>query len=726
MFVSVDVDKIIKKARKITASYKHQYMTPEHIWLSLCENNKFRNAFIDCGGSIDYLKDELKKYLKTNIEEVEDADIEDSYYMQKVYGYLVDKIQSSDKNIVEVDHLVSVLFKVPESYTLYILNISNIRENELIYNLCHSEPIFAPTSSVEVEFLDNLNILLQYNNTKLIGRSDIIFKAIQIMNRKTKNNPLFLGEDGVGKTAIIHEIVRRINNGTIDKTLRNATVYSLDLTSLIAGTQYRGELENRIKNTFSQLKNITNPIIYIDNIHSLIGSGTSSNLNVDAVGLLKPYLNDNKIKFIGATTFELYKKHIEKDKNLLNKLKIIRVNEPSIDETITILKGIKPEYEAFHSVRFSNSAVESAVRLTNMYITDRFLPDKAIDILDEAGSYTTLKYPEKKFPTITDKTIEHLVAINCNIPEQTLVKDEKSKLKSLHATLSKSIFGQDEAISTIVNCIKLSRAGLKNPNKPVCNLLFVGPTGVGKTEIAKCLAKTLGIELIRFDMSEYMEKHSSSKLIGSPPGYVGYEEGGLLSDAVKRNPHCVLLLDEIEKANPDIFNMLLQIMDYATITDNQGRKIDFRNVILIMTSNAGASSVGKKLVGFGERKMSTQAIDDTLKKAFTPEFRNRLDSTVTFNGIDDDLAILITKKEVSILKSILKEKNIQLTVPNNVIQFLATKGITKEFGAREIARTVNTELKNLFVDEILFGQFTKGGKCKVLLSDDTLELVKTS
>lgn len=536
---------------------------------------------------------------------------------------------------------------------------------------------------------------------------------------------MHIGEPGVGKTAITKGLAKRINEGKVPSTLQDATIFELDLGATLAGTQYRGDFEKRLKKILDSLKEKKNPIVYIDEIHNIVGAGSLGAGSLDASNLLKPYLTQGHIRFIGATTYEEYKKYFGKDKGLVRRFQPIEVKEPSVEETIEILKGLKAHYEAYHGVTYTDEAIEAAARLSAQYINDRFLPDKAIDLLDEAGAYyratqipgQTVKKAGKK-QIIDLSIIETTLSRICHIPKQKVEKDEVQILKNLEGRLKKQVFGQDEAIDEIVRSIKLSRAGLSDGQKPVANLLFVGPTGVGKTELAKCLADELGVKLIRFDMSEYTEKHTASKLIGSPPGYVGYEEGGLLTDAIRKTPYCILLLDEIEKAHSDIFNILLQVMDYATLTDNQGRKADFRNVILIMTSNAGASNIGKKLVGFGERTIEKDAINEAVKKTFTPEFRNRLTKMIAFHHIKEDMAVEITKKQLNSFKQILSEKAIEINFTKKVIKQIAEKGISNEYGAREIARIIEGRIKPLLVDEVLFGKLSKGGKCKIDLKGE--------
>ena len=541
-------------------------------------------------------------------------------------------------------------------------------------------------------------------------------RTVQILCRRTKNNPIHVGEPGVGKTSIVLGLARLINEGKVPEKIKNSEIYSLDIGGLLAGTKYRGDFEERIKKVLDQIKHRVNPIVYIDEIHSIVGAGALGGGSLDASNLLKPYLMEGKIKFIGATTFDEYKKHFEKDKALTRRFQTVEVKEPSISETIEILNGIKKSYEEYHNVSYTDQAIESAVILSNKYINDKFLPDKAIDVIDEAGASISMENSEER-ALIDEVKIEEIISKMCHIPKKTVEKDEIKALMTLENKLKSDIFGQNAAIDEVVKCIKMSRAGLKDEGKPVASMLFVGPTGVWKTEICRVLSKELGIKLIRFDMSEYGEKHAASKLIGAPPGYVGYEEGGLLTDSVRKNPYCVLLLDEIEKAHPDILSVLLQVMDYATLTDNQGRKADFRNVILIMTSNAGAKEIGKNKVGFGERVVQGEAIKDEVKRFFTPEFRNRLDKIVVFNHIDKEMAINITIKEIGLFKEQLLSKNIILEFDDSVINHISSEGVSKEYGAREISRIINSEIKALLIDEILFGRLKDGGKAKIIFSD---------
>ena len=753
MYISQEVSNAIIKATQLAKEWKHEYVTSEHILLAMCDEKIFKEAFESCDGDCKQLKEDLTEYLQENMETSEEEPIE-SFSLQQAIMWAGQQVLNSGKDQVELDHLLSGIMNQPESYSTYYIEIQGITLTDLLYEMCHmigdketkqldahSGHLDSNEETQESEegyeagdigklskYVTNLNELVKKTEEPLVGREDIIERTIQILCRKQKNNPVHIGEPGVGKTAITKGLAKRINEGKVPSTLQDATIFELDLGATLAGTQYRGDFEKRLKKILDELKKQKNPIVYIDEIHNIVGAGSLGAGSLDASNLLKPYLIESHIRFIGATTYEEYKKYFEKDKGLVRRFQSVEVKEPTVEEAIEILNGLKTHYEAYHGVTYTEEAIEGAVKLSQQYINDRFLPDKAIDLLDEAGAYYRAtqieeeKAKSKKKQVIDLSIIETTLSRICHIPKQKMEKDEIQVLKNLETRLKKQVFGQDKAVDEIVKSIKLSRAGLSDGEKPVANLLFVGPTGVGKTELAKCLSEELGVKLIRFDMSEYTEKHTASKLIGSPPGYVGYEEGGLLTDAIRKTPYCILLLDEIEKAHSDIFNILLQVMDYATLTDNQGRKADFRNVILIMTSNAGASHIGKKLVGFGERTISGEAIQDEVKKVFTPEFRNRLTNVVVFNHITAEMADLIAKKGLNKFKQLLKEKGISFTFDKKCVTYIAEKGMSTEFGAREIARLIEDELKPLLVDEILFGKLVNGGNCKVTVTDKKFKL----
>ena len=727
MKITKTVNDILVEAYKIANNKRHEYVTPEHLLLASLKNKRFLEAIKGCGGDAQKLTGNLNDYLDKYVSKVEGKDAKESFGMENILFIATQQAVFSGKNKIDLEHIISALYELENSYAVYYLNEQGINKRDLLFDLCHRESEIMLENSNDEIFLDNnLNdeyddaekldketIIKKYaknltqevnqiNKDPLIGRQDILDRTIQILCRRTKNNPIHVGEVGVGKTAITLGLAKLIVEKKVPEKLKNAEIFSLDVGSLLAGTRYRGDFEERMKVLLDEIMTRENPIVYIDEIHTIVGSGALEGGSLDGASLIKSYLLEGKIKFIGATTYDEYKKYFEKDKGLSRRFQIIDVKEPSKDEAVKILEGLKKNFEDYHNVKYTNRALVSAVNLSSKYINDRYLPDKAIDIIDEAGAYMSMVRKDRRTKKIDEGIIEKIIAKMCNIPKETVEGNEVQSLKNLEATMKKNIFGQDTAIENVVRCIKMSRAGLNDENKPVASMLFVGPTGVGKTEIAKVLANSLGIEFVRFDMSEYGEKHAASKLIGSPPGYVGYEEGGLLTDTIRKKPNCVLLLDEVEKAHRDILNVLLQIMDYATLTDNKGRKADFKNVIIIMTSNAGARYVGKNLVGFLDREVKKDVINEEVKKFFSPEFRNRLDKIIVFNDIDKDMSINIVKKQLAIFNERLKNKNINVTFRESVIEYIADTGTSKEFGAREILRVINTQLKPLLVDKILF------------------------
>jgi len=755
MKITNEVNLILLRAYQEAKGKGSEYITPEHLLYAATFNQNVEYAIKECGGSLENLRYNLNTYIKTNINKIGQGEPQESIEFQNVILNANEQIRYSEKDAIDVDHILSAIFNLEDSYARYYLEQEGITRRDLLYSLCHSleegnqnsyedeikenfgEDSEGSTSAENQEkvnkkkedaFLNKFTTNLiekakDENSDPLIGRKDILDRSIQILCRRIKNNPIHVGESGVGKTAITLGLARLISEDKVPEKLKGSSMFSLDIGAVIAGTKYRGDFEERIKRILDLIGKQDKPIVYIDEIHNIVGAGALNGGALDASNLLKPYLTEGKIKFIGATTFDEYKKFFEKDKALSRRFQTIDVKEPSIKEAIEILNGLKENYEEYHYVSYTDEAISDAVTLSDKYINDKYLPDKAVDIIDEAGAYARMHNENLEEKIIIDrKVIEAIISSVCSIPKQTVESSEISSLKYLEASLKENIFSQDKAIEEVVRCIKMSRSGLNEEDKPVASMLFVGPTGVGKTEIARCLSKKLGIELIRFDMSEYAEKHSASKLIGSPPGYVGYEEGGLLTDAVRKTPHCVLLLDEIEKAHEDILNVLLQVMDYATLTDNKGRKADFRNVIIIMTSNAGARNIGKKLIGFGEREVKGEAIMEQVKKFFTPEFRNRLDKIIVFNSMNDSMAINISKKQLNDFKAKLATKNIKIEFSEECAKYIAKTGTSEEFGAREIARVVASKIKPLLVDEILFGKLSNGGSCTFDFIDENFKL----
>jgi len=746
MKVTSEVNDILVKAYEEAKEKNSEYITPEHLLYAATFDNQVKSEIEELGGDISSLRYNLKTYIKTYIN-VRNGEPQESIDFQKVILKANEQVTFSQREAIDVEHIMAAIFDLEESYALYYLQQEGITKRELLFYLCHTNDEFSNSilenRSEENEDKEKFELSEEAKNKKkedaflhkftvdltekameedldpLIGRKNILDRTIQILCRRNKNNPIHIGESGVGKTAITLGLAKLIVEGNVPDKLKGSKIFSLDIGSVIAGTKYRGDFEERIKKILDLISKIKNPIVYIDEIHSIVGAGSLNGGALDASNLLKPYLTDGRIKFIGATTFDEYKKHFEKDKALSRRFQTIDVKQTSIKEAIEILSGIKNSYEEYHNVEYTDEAIKSAVILSDKFINDKFLPDKAIDIIDEAGAYARNAIESTGDKIVVDeKTIENVISKVCSIPKQSVESNEVASLEHLENNLKEKIFNQDNAIEEIVRCIKMSRAGLTDDEKPIASMLFVGPTGVGKTEIAKSLASSLGIELIRFDMSEYTEKHAAAKLIGSPPGYVGYEEGGLLTDTIRKTPHCVLLLDEVEKAHEDIVNVLLQVMDYATLTDNKGRKADFKNTIIIMTSNAGAKNIGKKLIGFGEREVKGEAIIEEVKRYFTPEFRNRLDKIIVFNHINDAMALDIANKQLNEFKLKLAVKKIEIEFTQKCIEYVAKIGTSYEFGAREISRVINGKIKPILVDEILFGKLKDGGKCKVDAVDE--------
>ena len=750
MEITREVNNILVEAYEVAKKNKHELVTVEHILYAITFQERFIDVIEELKGNIDELRSNLMEYLNNYIDKDENGNIQESYNFQQVILRASEQAIYASNNNISMEHIIAAIYELDNSYAQYYLLEQGLEKRDLLYKLCHegSENVYyvneeeltdegLDTDIVEEElnnnlekeeskkqsfikkFTTNLNEYVKSEFTDpLIGRDDILNRTIQILCRRTKNNPIHVGEPGVGKTAITLGLARLINEGKVPEKIKNAEIFSLDIGATLAGTKYRGDFEERIKKVLNEINNHENPIVYIDEIHTIVGAGSIGGGSLDTSNLLKPYLMEGKIKFIGATTFDEYKKYFEKDKALTRRFQTIEVKETSVEETIKIIQGLKSNYENYHNVKYTYEAIKLAVELSSKYINDRFLPDKAIDIIDEAGSYISMNREDSNEKIIDEKIIEEVISKVCHIPKNTVEKDEISSLKELEDNLEKNIFGQNKAIHEVVRCIKMSRAGLNEENKPISSLLFVGPTGVGKTQLSKTLAESLGVKLIRFDMSEYAEKHAAAKLIGAPPGYVGYEEGGLLTDTIRKNPYCVLLLDEVEKAHPDILNVLLQVMDYATLSDNQGRKADFRNVVLIMTSNAGAKNIGKNIIGFGERVIKGEAIMEEVKKFFSPEFRNRLDKIVVFNHLNNEMALDIARKELNKFNEQLLKKNVKVNFDNKCIDFVANKGISQEYGAREIIRIINQEIKPMLVDEILFGSLSDGGEITLDVKDN--------
>ena len=757
MKISQELQAVFNLAYEDAKAKSHEFLTPEHLLLASLQFESQMRLLKAVGSNVRQLRDLVETYLGKEIPVVENADPVQSVSFQTVIERAIMHTVSAQKEDVETgDILVSILDE-RDCYAAFALRSSGVERLTLLEVLSHGDPDdeelnessnfpeeeeehegleAGPSSSDQsgkspkkksflAQFTSDLTELARQGKLEpLVGRADILERTIQVLCRRLKNNPIHVGDPGVGKTAITEGLAQRIVSDQVPPALRGFTVYSLDMGALIAGTRYRGDFEERLKKVIEELLAQDKMILFIDEIHTIVGAGAVSGGSMDASNLLKPALASGKLRCIGSTTFDEYKKYFERDRALSRRFQKIDVNEPTPAEALEILKGLRPKYEEFHKVSYSDEALQSAVDLSHQFLNDRHLPDKAIDVVDEAGAWVAnFLYPEwdpSSAKPVTPVEIEKVLAKMARIPEKSVTSNEKERLADLLGRLKAQIFGQEGALVDVVNAIKRSRAGFKKPGKPVASFLFVGPTGVGKTELARTLALELGLSINRYDMSEYQEKHTVSRLIGSPPGYVGYDEGGQLTDAVRKNPHSIVLLDEIEKAHPDIFNILLQIMDYATLTDNQGRKADFRNVILIMTSNAGAREVGKSLIGFESRTVPGTEILRAVEKTFAPEFRNRLDKVVVFGRLPQEVVEDIVRKELAEFQKLLDEKHVVLEAPPEAVTWIALKGYSEEFGARNIARTVEDSVKSWFVDAVLFGELEKGGRARLEVVDDRM------
>lgn len=732
MKISQELELLLQKSAVYAGQEHHEYVTPEHVMLTLTYDRKFSNCYVNCGGNIKEFRKELETYLKKNVGGLSEkkTEIPVSYGLHEALVEAAMQAESAGQQMVELVHLIYGFFRLKECFGIYIMHTQGVEEVDMLTELHSSnrtEDLEEEENTEEKQEKTTSAYLTCMNDeaasmNPLIGREAELERTIQVLLRKDKNNPLHIGEPGVGKTAIAYGLAARINEGNVPEELKNVKMYALDLGAMLAGTQLRGDFEKRLKEAMRQLEQENRPILYIDEIHTLVGAGATTGSSMDASNLLKPYLTRGTIRFIGATTFEEYKKYFAKNKSMVRRFQNIEIREPSAEEAIHILKGLQPYYENWHHVIYQKGCIEHAVYLSSRYVNERFLPDKAIDLIDEAGAYRVMHPENKKRQMVDKKLIEEVLSKTCQIPKQTIETEEVKKLSCLEKDLKEQVFGQEEAVEELTSAVKFSKAGLREADKPVASLLFVGPTGVGKTELARTLADVLGIELVRFDMSEYAEKHTVAKLIGSPAGYVGYEEGGLLTEMIRKKPHSVLLLDEIEKAHPDIFNVLLQVMDYATLTDNQGQKADFRNVVLIMTSNAGAREAGKMTLGFGGETLNEGAIEEEVKHVFSPEFRNRLDRIIVFHPVNEKMAVQIAGKKIKVLQEQLEPKKVELQITKKAKDYLASKGLSREYGAREIQRVIDTEIKSLLVDEILFGKLKKGGKCTVDCEEEKIHI----
>jgi len=797
MKISGHVQAIIDAAYNEAKLRSHEYLTPEHLLYAALAFDEVQGVLFSCGADLDQLKHGMESYFEQKLPVVISGEPTKTVGFHSIIERAVIQSRSAQKETIDVSDILVSLYDEERCYSAYYLRKAGIKRLELLQMLSHSfnsdtllnSPLkgdkyaaadeesdpqkkAAKKSALERYAIDITVLAKEKKLEPVIGREEELDRTVQVLCRRLKNNPIHVGDSGVGKTAITEGLAQRIVAGKVPPVIKDFSIFSLDMGALIAGTKFRGDFEERVKRVVEEILKKEKAILFIDEIHTLVGAGSVSGSALDASNLLKSALTSGRLRCIGSTTHEEYNKFFEKDRALSRRFQKIDINEPSEDVAIDILKGLKSRYEDFHHVHYSDEIIETAVHLSAQFITERRLPDKAIDVIDEAGAFARIEAYKNETQNLqsflfdemaedgmtANKTalnegthaeganrpqskqdghieiieiklpvIEAIVSKIARIPERSVGENEKDKLKELEPRLKQRIFGQDSAIAAVVKAVKRSRAGFRAEGKPVANFLFAGPTGVGKTELARQLAEILGVSMIRFDMSEYQEKYTVSRLIGSSPGYVGYEEGGQLTDAVRKQPHAVVLLDEIEKAHADVFNILLQIMDYATLTDNQGRKADFRNVILIMTSNAGAREIGKGLIGFGDRVQDDSAVTDAVEKIFTPEFRNRLDAVVRFGHLSRDIMISIVKKELDAFTAQLAEKHVTLTVTGNCVDKLAEEGYSREFGARNAGRLIEDKIKSFFVDEVLFGRLSEGGNAVVDWNDDyAMEVVEAA
>jgi len=743
--LSKELELTLNDAYKYATEKRHEFMTVEHLFLVLLDNESAVSILKSCGADVEVLKKDLEEFIDATpqIEESdEDQSVRPTLGFQRVLQRAVFHVQSSGNKEVEGCNVLVAIFSEQESQSVYFLHAQSINRIDIVNVISHgvsgytdeseddlddidpsnpSEAKNTKKASLLEQFTTNLNIEAQEGNIDpLIGRAHEIERVSQILARRRKNNPLLVGEAGVGKTAIAEGLAKMIVDGNVADVLQDAVVYSLDVGDLLAGTKYRGDFEKRFKGILAELKAKDGAILFIDEIHTIIGAGATSGGVMDASNLLKPILTSGNIRCIGSTTYQEYRGVFEKDRALSRRFQKIDVPEPSIDEAIEILKGLKSRFEEHHKLRFSQSALKTAVNLASRHITDRYLPDKAIDVIDEAGAHQQLLSPSKRKKLIGISDIETIVAKIARIPTKSISSSDMIQLENLEENLKMVVFGQNEAISAIASSIKLSRAGLRDSGKPIGSFLFAGPTGVGKTELSKQLSEIMGIEMLRFDMSEYMERHTVSRLIGAPPGYVGFDQGGLLTDAVTKNPYAVILLDEIEKAHPEVFNLLLQVMDHGTLTDNNGRKADFRNVILIMTTNAGSQEMSRSSMGFAKQDHKSDGME-ALKNLFTPEFRNRLDSIIQFRPLGTNVINTVVDKFLCQLQQQLDDKRVVLEVDQEAREWLALHGYDEKMGARPMQRLILEKIKKPLAEQVLFGSLANGGTIKVFVENDDIQ-----
>ena len=751
--LSRNLEQTLHRALGLANERRHEYATLEHMLLALTDDTDAATVLRACGVDVDKLKRDLTEFLDKDLAGLvseRGGDPKPTAGFQRVVQRAAIHVQSSGRDEVTGANVLVALFSERESHAVYYLQLQDMTRLDAVNFISHGiakapgraqqRPVQGSPSANPMpeegekeekprggrnqdalsNYCVNLNKKAQQGKIDpLIGRDQEIERTIQILCRRTKNNPLYVGDPGVGKTAIAEGLAKRIIEGEVPEVLQKSTIYALDMGSLLAGTRYRGDFEERLKAVVSELEQQPGSVLFIDEIHTVIGAGATSGGAMDASNLLKPALAQGSLRCIGSTTYKEYRNYFEKDRALVRRFQKIDVNEPTVEDAVKILQGLKTNYEKHHKVKYTPEAIRAAVELSAKYIHDRKLPDKAIDVIDEVGASRMLLPEGKRRKNVTLKDVEEIVAKIARIPPKSVSADDKETLRNLERDLKAMVFGQDKAIEALSAAIKLSRAGLRDPEKPIGNYLFSGPTGVGKTEVAKQLAKTLGIELIRFDMSEYMERHSISRLIGAPPGYVGFDQGGLLTDSIDQHPHAVLLLDEIEKAHQDLYNILLQVMDHGKLTDHNGKTVDFRNVILIMTTNAGAADLAKPAIGFG-RETRAGEDQEAIQRLFTPEFRNRLDAIVPFSGLTSEIVGRVVEKFVMQLEAQLADRNVTIELSSAAKEWLAEKGFDPLYGARPLARVIQEYVKKPLAEELLFGKLTKGGAVKVTMKDGAL------
>ncbi|ETR69846.1 MAG: ATP-dependent Clp protease ATP-binding subunit ClpA [Candidatus Magnetoglobus multicellularis str. Araruama] len=742
--INKEIELTLAMAVKVAREFQHEYVCVEHLLYAILHEYKGIYIVTNCGGNVQNIISRLQYLFQNKFERIpEDSRyvVQQSIGFHRVLRRAIEQANSAEKAEIGIGDILASIFEEKKSYAAYFLKQENLSRLDILEFISHGDTQVQEQKTVEdevkeappkekkkdskkkVDYLQvyTTNLIQRAQDNKidpLIGRKIEMERSLQVLCRRRKNNPIYVGDPGVGKTAMAEGLAKHIYEKKVPEHLLDTEIYALDMGSLMAGTKYRGEFEKRLKGVVDAIKKKEKAILFIDEIHTIVGAGATSGGSLDASNILKPVLANGDMRCIGSSTYEEYKNHFSKDRALSRRFEKIEISEPSINESIRILKGLKSRYEEHHEIKYTEKALKAAVELSAKHVNDRFLPDKAIDVIDEAGALIRLssKGNRKK---IQPKDIEKVVSKMAKIPSHNVTTSDKSMLESLEARLKKLVFGQDDAISALANSIKRSRAGLKSPQKPIGSFLFTGPTGVGKTEMARCLAEIMGIKFLRFDMSEYMEKHAVARLIGAPPGYIGFEQGGLLSEGIRKTPYCVLLLDEIEKAHDDIFNILLQIMDYATLTDNNGKKADFRNVVVIMTSNAGATEMSSRTIGFGDStKDVTHKSKRAVEKMFSPEFRNRLDDIIGFQALSLDIMALIVDKAINSLNAQLLTKRVLVQLTDDARTFMAKKGYDPAYGARPLERVIQTEIKDRLTDEILFGQLIKGGQVMVGVEKD--------